>query len=122
MWHNSSLQGVEPNPFTADKNFVYVGIKDFKSLDSGGQIVALGINDGKFIWKTFLDSFPISAHLVGQGGLLVATKSGKLYFLNKSSGIPNHNVESGFSLGAPPALGHNQLVVVDKSGIIKSLK
>ena len=122
LWHNSSLQGVEPNPFTADKNFVYVGIKDFKSLDSGGQIVALGINDGKFIWKTFLDSFPISAHLVGQGGLLVATKSGKLYFLNKSSGIPTHNVESGFSLGAPPALGHNQLVVVDKSGIIKSLK
>ena len=97
-------------------------LKDSKSLDSGGQIVALGINDGKFIWKTFLDSFPISAHLVGQGRLLVATKSGKLYFLNKSSGFPTHNVASGFSLGAPPALGHNQLVVVDKSGIIKSLK
>ena len=122
LWHNSSLKGVEPNPFTADKNFVYVGIKDSKSLDSGGQIVALGIDDGEFIWKTFLDSFPISAHLVGQGSLLVATKSGKLYFLNKSSGFPTHNVESGFSLGAPPALGHNQLVVVDKSGIIKSLK
>ena len=122
LWHNSSLQGVESNPFTADKNFVYVGTKDSKLLDSGGKIVALGIDDGKYRWKTSLDSFPISAQLVGQGGLLVATKSGQLHFLSKNSGFTSHKVESGFSLGAPPGLGHNQLIVVDKNGTIKSLK
>ena len=122
LWHNSNLQGVESNPFTVDKDFVYVGTKDSKLLDSGGKIVALGIDDGKFRWKTSLDSFPISAQLVGQGGLLVATKSGQLHFLSKNSGFPTHKVESGFSLGAPPGIGRNQLIVVNKSGVIRSLK
>ena len=122
LWHNGTLQGVEAKAFVADGNFVYVGIEDAKVPDSSGQIVALDLSDGQVRWRTFLDSFPISAHLVGQEGLLVATSAGHLHFLSKSSGFQSHHVELGLKLVAPPGLGHNQLVVADNSGTIRSLK
>ena len=52
----------------------------------------------------------------------MATKSGQLHFLSKNSGFSTHKVESGFSLGAPPGLGHNQGIGVDKNGTNRYLK